>query len=178
MDCIENWCNRWLLNIHVIALISQMIRLGPKVATLRTKTLNFSRVIHLNGEQKFDLMGPRPRCCQYQYWSVVLVNCCIRGNAKRNWKNIRFWCYYFIIFIICGISTERGWFFCPPPPWLRLWRGRFKQAWSWKISFVISRDLLSLKRFSLEHFFSFFWKKFFRLSYLKMVVKSNFKQNN
>ena len=43
---------------------------GPELATFRTKTLNFFRVIHLNWLAKFELRGPVPPC---QYNSQLLL---------------------------------------------------------------------------------------------------------
>ena len=59
---------------------------GLKVATYRTKTSNFTRIIHLNWLAKFELNGPEFPGRQY-----IVNYCCARvllyaEDAKRKWN--------------------------------------------------------------------------------------------
>ena len=64
-----------------IALRSQKGWMRPEVATFRTKTLNFMRVIHLNWLAKFELRGPVPPC-QYHFQLLLYVKkTCTRNKG-------------------------------------------------------------------------------------------------
>ena len=54
----------------VITLVHKKVTCRPEVATFRTKTLNFTRVIHLNWLAKIKLRGLGPPDCQ------IVVNYC------------------------------------------------------------------------------------------------------
>ena len=49
-------------------------------------------------------------------------------------KNITLYCFYFYHW--WHFNWEGGFTLLPPPPWLRVWRGRFIKALSWEILFV------------------------------------------
>ena len=74
-----------------------MITWGPKVATFRTKTLNFSRVIHLNWLAKFDLRGPGPSGRQGKYYSVVHVYWLYAKMLKESEKTLGLVVLFFFI---------------------------------------------------------------------------------
>ena len=52
-------------------------RCGPKVATFRTKTLHFFRIIRLNWKVKVELRGP-------VVFNIVVSYCCKQKMLKRN----------------------------------------------------------------------------------------------
>ena len=117
------------------------------------------------GWQKFDLRGPGHLVVNINISLLYSYAAVCAKMLKEIEKTLG---YVVIIFIIGGISIAREAGFLPPHPWLQLGRGKFKQASSWEISFVYclqnfywiyNRDLLSLKRFSLN-FFPIFQKKF------------------
>ena len=53
--------------------VHKKVTCGPEVATFRTKTRNFTRVIHLTWLAKIELRGPAPPDCQ-----IVINYCCSR----------------------------------------------------------------------------------------------------
>ena len=64
------------------ALRSQKARCGPEIATLRTKTLRFLRVIRLNWFAKIEMRGTRSP------WSSILLLVILLSakNAKKKLK--------------------------------------------------------------------------------------------
>ena len=60
--------------------VHKKVKLGPKVATFRTKTLNFTPVLHLNWLAKIELRGPVPI-----FVNIVGHYCCTRVllHAKK-----------------------------------------------------------------------------------------------
>ena len=62
----------------LLHFVNKKVTCRPEVATLRTKTLNFTRFIHLNWLAKIELRGPGPPDCQidvnYCFTRVLLLN--------------------------------------------------------------------------------------------------------
>ena len=92
----------------------------PEIATFRTKTLHFFRVIRLNWQIKIELRGgPGPVVLNF-----VVSYCCKRKMLKRNWnwRNNRF----FVTFLsLVKFQLGAG----PLPPlWLRLYSNKRKQT--------------------------------------------------
>ena len=142
-----------------------MIWWGPKVATFGTKTLKFFRFIDLNWIAKIWFEG-----AQATWLLILILVCCtcILLYTRKCWKKLKKHKALLLLFLsLVAFQLEEGRPFAPPP-WLRLWRGRFKQASSWEIwisstackTFIgfTAVGLLSLKRFS-PTFFSDFSKK-------------------
>ena len=60
--------------------VHKKARCGPKIASFRTKTLHFFRVIRLNWQVKIKLRdGPEP-----VVFDIVVRNCSKRKMLKRN----------------------------------------------------------------------------------------------
>ena len=55
-------------------------RCGPKIATFRTKTVHFVRVIRLNWQVKIELRGGAGP----MVFNIVVNYCCKRKTLKRN----------------------------------------------------------------------------------------------
>ena len=74
---------------------------GCEIATFRTKTFHFFRIIRLNWLAITDLTGgPGPLV-----FHIVVSYCCKRKMLKRNWRNFKlFW----HIFVIGEILIEGG----------------------------------------------------------------------
>ena len=91
-----------------------------EVATFRTKTLDFTRVVSLNWLEKIELWectGLPGRQYYLLLSTVVRVYCCMqRCQNKLKMKKTRLFCQ---IFVIGGISIE-GPGPPEPAPWLRL----------------------------------------------------------
>ena len=102
--CAIEWIRPWLLHYF-----HEKVRWGPEFATFRTKTLNFTQVVHLTWLKKLYWGGPGPLWLSILLLiGVARVYCCTQ-NAKRNWRNNR-------LFVIGGISIRHGLAPAPPPP--------------------------------------------------------------
>ena len=81
----------------VIALLFKKGKMRPEVATFKTKTLKFTRVIHLNWLAKLNWGDPGPPAVN------IIVNYCVtlyvctvaREAAKRNWRKKFFLSYFY-----------------------------------------------------------------------------------
>ena len=95
------------------------------------------RVMHLIGMAKIWFEGAQ---ATYLGVNISLLYTCtvVRENALRNWN----WEKHNALLLFLSLVAFQlgGGRFCPPPPppphWLRLWRGRFTKASSWKILYA------------------------------------------
>ena len=86
--------------------VHKKARCEPEIATFRTKTLHFLRVIRLNWLAKIELRGTRhPWSSKFNI--VDQLYCCQRKMLKRNWnwRNNRLFCH---IFVFGEISIRGG----------------------------------------------------------------------
>ena len=76
-----------------MSYVHKKARCGPEIATFRTKTLHFFRVIRLNWLAKIELRGPGALI-----FNIVVSYCCKQKMLKRNWnwKNNRCFRWNFI----------------------------------------------------------------------------------
>ena len=73
--------------------VHKKARCGPEIATFRTKTLHFLRVIRLNWLAKIELRGTR------RPWSSILLLVILLSakNAKKKLKKQQAFCHIFVI---------------------------------------------------------------------------------
>ena len=74
-------CPMWQIQRWLLHYVHKKFRWGPEVATLRTKTVDFTLVTRLNWFEKIELRGcAGPPGCQYYLLliTVVRVYCCTR----------------------------------------------------------------------------------------------------
>ena len=67
----------------VIAYVHKKVRLGPEVATFKTKTLNLTVVVDLNWLAKIELRGPGHWLSIILLITFVRVYCCMRRCYKK-----------------------------------------------------------------------------------------------
>ena len=113
--CVIWQIRRWLLHY-----VHKKFRWGPKVATFRTETLDFTLVIRLNWLEKIKLSGcagPPGRQYYLLLITVVRVYCCTqRCSKKLNMKKqgVFVKCLSLVSFQLRGPGRPG------PLPWLRL----------------------------------------------------------
>ena len=67
-------CAKWQIRLWLLHYAYQKFRLGPEVATFRTKTFDFTLVIRLNWLEKIELRGcAGPPGCQYYLLFITVV---------------------------------------------------------------------------------------------------------
>ena len=63
-------CTIWQIRSWLLHYVHKKVRLGPEIATLKTKPLNFTRVTRINWSAKIELKGPAPLVV------IIIVNFC------------------------------------------------------------------------------------------------------
>ena len=111
--------------------VHKKVRRGPELAAFRTKTLNFTRIKHLNWLAKIELRGPRPRnffsamvlqiyyvtscvptCDSYSALAFRLIRSIHRlfGTRQSYWNDRRlrrvFVCFYSVIFQLTSAKFQ------------------------------------------------------------------------
>ena len=69
---VDPWhCTIWQIRRWLLHYIHKKFRRGPEIATFRTKTLDFTLVIHLNWLEKIELRG----CAWFLSILFIVKNC-------------------------------------------------------------------------------------------------------